>query len=508
MNVASADSKRAAASKGAGETMKRSGNATMRAAGTVLSEDGTMTDKAHQGAALAAGALAAGAMTYSGVGAPGAKVAGEVTTRAVGSQAAKRSWWKILLVIVLIIGGPSALVTGMIMIVIPTMVTSASTTYDTASGTSAMCAPGDGGTAQLSGSGIEEQVWTYLTGQGWSEEQAAGIMGNIKRESQFNPFMAQGGAGAPVTTSGWGLVQWTAGRHVEIRDAVKEELGDRFYVSAPSFSVMPEGMSQEDIDKMTLFQLEYISNELKGKEKAAGEALKGTSSVAEATRVFEEKYERSGVMAIEERITHAEGYFARFSGTAEPSGNTGGDGESADLASTCSDAGMGGAPGDLNVSGEMGPVIAAAGETMGFPYVFGGGDGSGAGTGHRGADAGETGYDCSGLTVYAYKQGADVDLPRTARGQWAHLRSNEVQVDELKPGDLLFYASGRLGTEVSHVAIYAGDGEMIEASISNNEVVRSPARTSGEAFVGAARVMESTSGGSDSKGAADGGDTA
>lgn len=319
MNVAAADSKRAAAAKGAGEAMKRSGSSTVKAAGTVLSADGSMTDKAQQGAALAAGIAAAGAVSSTGVGTVGAKVAAEATTRVVGSQTARRHGWKVLLLVLLLIGGPSLTAAALMAIAVPVVISSMST-EDDADDVESMCTPNGGGTAPSTvvGGDVEEKVWNYLRGAGYSEEQTAGVMGNIQRESQFNPWAAQNKSTTPAESSGWGLVQWTADRHGAVRDAVIDELGDHFYVGAPDLNVLPDGMTDDDVDTMVLFQMRYIIGELESTEQAAGDHLASTSTVEEATRSFEEKYERAGVAAIDDRIANANALYALYSGSPVP----------------------------------------------------------------------------------------------------------------------------------------------------------------------------------------------
>ena len=136
--------------------------------------------------------------------------------------------------------------------------------------------------------------------------------------------------------------------------------------------------------------------------------------------------------------------------------------------------------GSLTVTGYLAAVIERAHTTLGQRYVFGGGGWDGPTRG---------GQDCSGLTTYAYAA-TGVTLPRTARAQWAALRSHAVTPSEAQPGDLIFEAWGRLGPEVSHVAIYLGDGKMIEASRGAGVTKISDARLSGSQFVGIARVPE------------------
>lgn len=197
-----------------------------------------------------------------------------------------------------------------------------------------VCAPGTTNSpTSLSGNGLEQKTWNFLTGAGFTDEQAAGVMGNIHRESGFNPFIAENSTSDPDTSRGWGLVQWTAGRHIAIRDAVLAEpsLGDRFYVASSSGA--PSGMSDDDVDALLLFQLQYIVDELNGAEGAAGRSLRAATTVEEATTVFERDYERAGVVALEERTSAAKGYYEQFSGTSA-SASTDSDSSDADAAAT------------------------------------------------------------------------------------------------------------------------------------------------------------------------------
>lgn len=130
-------------------------------------------------------------------------------------------------------------------------------------------------------------------------------------------------------------------------------------------------------------------------------------------------------------------------------------------------------------TGSIADVIAVARSTLGTNYRLGSG-------GYSGPTGGS--QDCSGLTTYSYAKGAGIRLPRTARGQWAALRSNALTPDKIQPGDLIFEAWGRLGKTVSHVTIYIGDGKQIEASRTAGQTRISDARFSGYQFVGIARV--------------------
>lgn len=90
-------------------------------------------------------------------------------------------------------------------------------------------------------------------------------------------------------------------------------------------------------------------------------------------------------------------------------------------------------------------VVAIALAAESTPYVWGG------------ADLKE-GVDSSGLVQAVYKE-LGYELPRTSREQCSE--STEVSLEELLPGDLVFY-DDRSGT-INHVGIYIGDGQIIHA---------------------------------------------
>jgi cell wall-associated NlpC family hydrolase len=69
---------------------------------------------------------------------------------------------------------------------------------------------------------------------------------------------------------------------------------------------------------------------------------------------------------------------------------------------------------------------------------------------------GPNAYDCSGLTTAAYKQ-AGITLPRTSSAQFGV--GTAVTLAQLQPGDLVFYYA-----DISHVAIYIGNGRIVHAA--------------------------------------------
>ncbi|MFI2630408.1 NlpC/P60 family protein [Streptomyces collinus] len=75
-------------------------------------------------------------------------------------------------------------------------------------------------------------------------------------------------------------------------------------------------------------------------------------------------------------------------------------------------------------------------------------------------------YDCSGLTSRAWAE-AGVPIPRTSREQWKRLE--RIPLDELRPGDLVVYFE-----KATHVALYLGDGLVVQAPRPGAKVKVSP----------------------------------
>ena len=91
-------------------------------------------------------------------------------------------------------------------------------------------------------------------------------------------------------------------------------------------------------------------------------------------------------------------------------------------------------------------VVEYALSFVGNPYVYGGNDPN-------------TGVDCSGFTRYVMENAAGVELSRTSVSQASEGR--QVSVEDMKPGDLLFY---NRGSGIGHVGIYIGNGQIVHAS--------------------------------------------
>jgi cell wall-associated NlpC family hydrolase len=130
--------------------------------------------------------------------------------------------------------------------------------------------------------------------------------------------------------------------------------------------------------------------------------------------------------------------------------------------STGGSAGSSGSAGAPAAGAEA--AIAEARRQLGKPYQYGAG--------------GPDSFDCSGLTSWAWRAGG-VTLPHSSRAQWS--ATSRVTIDELQPGDLVFY-----GSPIHHVGLFIGGGQMIEAPETGKYVQY--ASIFRRDFVGAGRV--------------------
>jgi hypothetical protein len=116
-------------------------------------------------------------------------------------------------------------------------------------------------------------------------------------------------------------------------------------------------------------------------------------------------------------------------------------------------------------------MLKAAMSRRGMPYVWGA--------------AGPRSFDCSGLVQWSFAQ-AGLVMPRVAADQ--ALTGPAVPVSQLQPGDLLFYHTDPTAPSyISHVAIFLGNGWMIQAPEAGMDVEVVPADF-GTEFAGAVRV--------------------
>lgn len=119
-------------------------------------------------------------------------------------------------------------------------------------------------------------------------------------------------------------------------------------------------------------------------------------------------------------------------------------------------------------------VVAIAQQYLGMPYAWGGAHPS-------------TSFDCSGLVQWSYGQ-LGVRLPRTAQMQFD--ATARVPTEQLQPGDLVFFRNTYPSHEpITHVGIYLGDGQMINAPVEGKPISVMPVFTGfwGQHYAGGGR---------------------
>lgn len=90
---------------------------------------------------------------------------------------------------------------------------------------------------------------------------------------------------------------------------------------------------------------------------------------------------------------------------------------------------------------------------VGTPYRYGG-------------NTPESGFDCSGLVAYVYRDMLDLKLPRTSR-ELAQAQGPRIDPMKLAPADLVFFGSRG---HVTHVGIYVGEGRFVHAPSTGGTV--------------------------------------
>jgi len=152
---------------------------------------------------------------------------------------------------------------------------------------SSSCVCTTGSISSLTGSTEAEKAFNFFVGKGYSAQQTAGIVGNMKAESGVLPMRKQGTDASVKTSSkavrnsssGWGIVQWTP----------------------PSKMINPSldaGKTYAQIDTLD-HQLQFLWEQLEGtgtggkiSEKAAGDDLKRQTTIDGSARSFMTKFER------------------------------------------------------------------------------------------------------------------------------------------------------------------------------------------------------------------------
>lgn len=298
-----------------------------------------------------------------------------------------------------------------------------------------------------------------------------GLQARIRRQA-LNVYVRPALGNDGVLESSQDLGEWERRRVLEDRsisggrdaeDALAAVLEDieRKQVAVASAKARADRESKalvakrEAADKL-LVKLDALERRTKGelaalvaqaeRDAAAAEARREREALARRQREARAELERRR-SALEDRLRRGTSAGAGGSGNGAfdtlPAVARSAAGSSAPRARSLSEleADAGTAPAVASSPGASNAVRLALAQ-LGKPYIWGA--------------EGPSGFDCSGLMLYAWRQSGG-SLPRTSRAQYSATR--RVSMSQIQPGDLVFF-----GRPIHHVGMYIGDGKMVEAS--------------------------------------------
>ena len=255
----------------------------------------------------------------------------------------------------------------------------------------------------------EKIVALYLLDKGLDPLHVAAIMGNIEAESSFDSGLIE--EWHIDAGDGFGLCQWSFGRRKQLEQYA-----------------LSKGMPANDIN----IQLDFLWAELTGTGDAASftsiqynhSGFLAINNLENAVYYFGRNFERMNEEYAhwDRRITSAQRYYNALIDTSGIDG--------------------------------LNDVLAIADAQLGKPYVWGA--------------AGPDAFDCSGLVYYCFYHAGIYTSERTTAEGFRQI-AIPITKDQAIPGDLVFWIPN--GGVAEHIAIYVGDGRVIQAP-QTGEVIK------------------------------------
>lgn len=358
-----------------------------------------------------------------------------------------------------------------------------------------MCATESSSIGTMSGTNNLEKIWNYLLSKGLTDNQAAGVLGNIEAESgTFSPFRQE--AGIAWLSGGYGLVQWTGDRRRALEAEFQSQLPSDIYSSyyqeeyggatTEENGYVPEGISVEINDRFLQVELDFLYSEVTTRTVIGGhgwsgtewDALKATSTVQEASDLWLYSFERPLSPNSADRAQKGQAILEKLQSSSADSSSTS-NSISGDTASQCgtllgSVSGSGFGSGELQslLLGYAWPTYTAGKteKTPGYASAIAAAQADGQYIG--GCD----GVDCGAfVTRLVIDSGWDVNYNSSGKGgntdsqeSWAKTNwetlGNGASIDTatLQPGDVAF--------QPGHTFIFVGNVEGFESNIASSSL--------------------------------------
>jgi cell wall-associated NlpC family hydrolase len=265
--------------------------------------------------------------------------------------------------------------------------------------------------------------------------------------------------------------------------AAQQAVGQADTLKAEAATLLASAQEQEVASRGAAAALAQQQDQVEAQLQQAQSALSGLEGQRSAAEAYAAQQAAAAAAAAQRPATTST---TSTTSTTKPSSSSGGSssGGSSSGGTTTVPAPVqtttAGAPSGSAVQ----TAIAAARTQLGLPYSWGGGGSNGPSYGIS-PDTSVWGFDCSGLTQYAYAQ-AGIQIGGTSRDQWYRFRGQTVDRGDLQAGDLVFWASGSSYSSIYHVALYLGGGKVIQAPQSG-DVVKISGMWFGGDYFGAVR---------------------
>ncbi len=166
--------------------------------------------------------------------------------------------------------------------------------------------------SSLSGSN-PDKVWQFLTGNGYSKEATAGIMGNLRQESgqDLDPSTIQGGGSGPAA----GIAQW---ENYNKKSARWKQMSDYATSKGKEWTDLQSQLEFIDMELSGTGNVDTYTSKLLNKNWGGINNLKNSTDINWATDAFEKTFERAGKPNMSNRYKYAKEFYDKYANAGGP----------------------------------------------------------------------------------------------------------------------------------------------------------------------------------------------